>query len=166
MSRVQHLQPALNAMHQFLKVHGYSKWGSNFQLVGTDAIRMIQLQSSTETTQKSAKFTVNLGVLVPVLLDPERRDEQPSVVSAHWRMRIGELMPERTDYWWRASNEAEAASAAAQVVFALERFGLPALEQVATARALLNLWDSGVGPGLTERQRLRYLQELSERLAV
>lgn len=166
MSRPTHLQPTLNAMHQFLKPHGYRKRGSNFVLACADTVRIVQIQSSTETTQGSAKFTVNLGVLVPELVDPERRDEQPSIPAAHWRMRIGSLMPEHSDYWWRASSESEASTAATQVVSALEKFGLPALEQVPSCKALLELWRSGVCPGLTEKQRVRYLQQLSERHTV
>jgi hypothetical protein len=155
-------EPILVALKACLKPHGYSKSGSTFRLRSSETVSIISLQSSTSSTAVLAKVTVNLGVHILALQDPERSEKNPSVWSTHWNHRIGHLMPENNDVWWSIHNTAEAVSVATEIARCVEQYGLPALAQVATVQALRQLWESGRSPGLTEGQRIRHLQELAE----
>jgi hypothetical protein len=154
------LEPVLVAMTAALKPHGYAKSGSTFRLRNADTVSIISLQSSTSNTSALAKVTVNLGVHVPALQDPQRPEANPSAWSAHWHQRIGHLLPDNSDVWWSIRTVAEGRLVAAEVVRCVEQVGLPALAQVSTVAALQQLWKSGRSPGLTGGQRAQYLQQL------
>jgi hypothetical protein len=148
-----------------LKPRGYVKGGSAFRLRNSDTICIISLQGSASSTSTLAKVTVNLGVHVPALQDPQRPEKNPSVSSSQWRQRIGHLMPENEDIWWSIHSAEEAMSVATVIARCIEQFGLPALAEVSTVQALQRLWESGSSPGLTEGQRIRHLQELAQVVA-
>jgi hypothetical protein len=154
------LDPVLVALTAALKARGYAKSGSTFRFHNADTIFIISLQSSTSSTSAMAKVTVNLGVHIPVLQDPQQKN--PSSWSAHWHERIGHLLPEKDDVWWSIRTVDESRSVAAEIVRCVEQFGLPALAQVSTVSAIQRLWESGRSPGLTGGQRARYLQQLAE----
>ena len=154
------LEPVVVALTTALKPLGYAKSGSTFRLHNSDTIFIISLQSSTSSTSALAKVTVNLGVHVPVLQDPQQTSS--SSWSAHWHQRIGHLLPEKDDIWWSIRTVEESRSAAAEIVRCVEQFGLPALAQVSTVPAIQRLWESGHSPGLTGGQRARYLHQLAE----
>jgi len=149
-------------MKACLKPHGYSKNGATFRLRSSEIVRIISLQSSMDSTSVLAKVTVNLGVHIVALQDPQRPEKNPSVWSTHWNHRIGDLMPEKNDVWWSIHNAAEAVSVATEITRCVEQYALPALAQVTSVQALRQLWESGRCPGLTEGQRIRYLQELAD----
>jgi len=158
-------EPTLLALKASLKPHGYSKNGSTFRLRSNETVRVISLQSSTKSTSVFAKVTVNLGVHVLALQDPERPEKNPSVWSPHWNQRIGHLMPENRDIWWSIYSAQESVSVASEIARCVEQYGLPSLAQVATVKALRQLWESGRSPGLTEVQRIRHLQKLAHVVA-
>jgi Domain of unknown function (DUF4304) len=159
------LKPVLTALSAILKPRGYVKSGSTFRLRNSDTVCIISLQSSTSSTSALAKVRVNLGVHVPALQDPDRPEETPSAWSTHWHERIGHLLPEKNDVWWFIHSVEEGSAIATETVGCMERFGLPALAQVSTVPALRRLWESGRSPGLTEAQRVRFLQQLEEAAA-
>jgi hypothetical protein len=154
------LDPVLMALTAALKLLGYAKSGSTFRLHNAGTISIISLQSSTSSTSAMAKVTVNFGVHVLVLQDPQQRN--PFSWSAHWHQRIGHLMPQKDDIWWSIRTMEESRAVAAEIVRCVEQFGLPALAQVSTVPAIQRHWESGSSPGLTIGQRARYLQQLAE----
>jgi hypothetical protein len=156
------IEPILVALGALLKPRGYVKSGSTFRLRNSNTVSIIALQSSTSSTSSLARVTVNLAVHVPALEDSQRRKRHPSVWSAHWRQRIGHLMPEKNDTWWVVHSANEGRQVAEEIARCVEQFGLPAVTQLSTLAALQQLWQSGRGPGLTEGQRVRYLQQLAE----
>jgi hypothetical protein len=159
------IDPVLLALAVLLRSRGYIKSGSTFRLRTLDTIFIISLQSSDSSTSTLAKVTVNLGVHVPALQDPQRPEKNPSASSVHWHERIGRLMPEKRDIWWSIHSAEEAASVAPIITRCVEQFGIPALAEVSTVQALKRLWESGCSPGLTEVQRVRHLQALSQVVA-
>ena len=156
------LKPVLTVLSATLKPRGYVRSGSTVRLRNSDTVCIISLQSSTSSISALAKVTVNLGVHVPAFQGPERPEESPSTWSTHWHQRIGHLLPAKDDVWWSIHTVEEGTSIAAEIVGCIERFGLPALAQVSTLSALRQLWESGRSPGLTQAQRVRFLQQLAE----
>lgn len=159
------IDPVLAALRDSLKRRGYSKSGSTFRLRNPDTISIVSLQSSNSSSSSLVKVTVNLGVHIPALQDPQRTEKNRSISSCHWRQRIGSLMPEKNDVWWSIQTPEEASSVATAITRAVEQFGLPAVEQVSTVAALKQLWESGHGPGLTEVERVQCLHGLAQAVA-
>jgi hypothetical protein len=155
-------QPILVALNACLEPRGFTKSGSTFRLRTEDTICIVSLQSSTSSTSLFAKVTVNLGVHIPALQDAERPETNPSVWSTHWRERIGNLMPDKSDVWWSIQTTAEADIVASEIAQCVEKFALPALAEISTVSALRKLWQSGSSPGLTEVERVRHLQDLAQ----
>lgn len=84
------------------------------------------------------RFTVNLGVFVPAIHrgDLTERDWY-SDYHCQLRKRIGELLPERSDVWWRLDHP----DAEVDVAAAIHDEGLPWLSQFENHSGLLRLWN-------------------------
>jgi hypothetical protein len=145
-----------------LKPRGFKRRGANFHRPAEDVVHLISLQSSRSGTRDSARVTVNLAVWCKILDDT---GAAPSVWTAHWRKRIGHLMPANTDLWWSLPSDRALDEAATEIVGALEAYGLPALDCLASAASLLALWDSGESPGLTRGQVTQYAVRLRDGVA-
>jgi hypothetical protein len=136
----------LEAVAEVLRAAGFRKKGSHFTRDIAEVVHLVTLQSSVGNTADAVRVTVNLGVWIPAL----EGDAKPDIWSAHWRERLGFLMPEKRDVWWDAASDGEANVVAGRIADAVRDFGLPALSQLASRRALLDLWKTGASPGLTE----------------
>jgi len=158
MSTASYKNLILQAVTDVLRPMGFHKSGSRFHRGLNDVIHLVTVQSSVSSTAHLLRITVNLGIWLPALAD---EGDKPNVWSAHWRERIGFLMPERADRWWEASSESEATAAALEICWAMRTFALTTLDTLSTADALAALWRSGRSPGLTERGAQRYLELLS-----
>jgi hypothetical protein len=87
------------------------------------------------------KFAVNLGVLLDEIHASLAYFDRPKFVAEYHcelRKRLGELMPVEGDVWWNLDHEADVL--AADVGEALERFGLPWLDRLASRDAILKAW--------------------------
>lgn len=146
----------LEAIAEALRPIGFRKKGAHFTKAEADVVHLVSLQSSSSSTAEAVRVTVNLGVWVSAL----EADAKPDIWSAHWRERLGFLMPENRDVWWNAASDDEAKSTGATIASAIRTFGLRALGSLATRRALLDLWKSGRSPGLTEAQAKRLADRL------
>ena len=67
-------------------------------------------------------------------------------------------MSAATDRWWSATSDEEASAIGQDMAQALVQYGLPVLEKLADAGAVVALWRQGMAPGLTESQRRRLLE--------
>jgi len=142
-----------------LKSYGYRKTGATFRRALDDVDHLINFQKSASSSSAEIRATVNIGIWVRSLA-PIRAGvpDKASLWSAHWHRRLGELMPGSTDRWWTATSDAEASAIGQDIAQALIQYGLPALEKLADARAVVTLWRQGMAPGLTESQRRRLLE--------
>ena len=87
--------------------------------------------------------------------------EKASPWAGHLRERIGWLTPERMDKWWDISEDTDVEALASEISGLVAEKGAPYLLQYADKDSLIALWESGRSPGLTETQRLRYLEKFS-----
>jgi Domain of unknown function (DUF4304) len=149
----------LTAMSEVLRSSGFRKKGANFTRQLPEVVHFIGLQSSQSSTGTCLRATLNLSIWVHVAAEA---NQEPDALSAHWRERIGMLMPARSDHWWVISSEKEVQTAIEEICRALREYGLPALDCLTSSEAMRNLWRSGRSPGLTERLAQRYLQRLEK----
>src|SRR5690606_15259551 len=108
MERRASIDPILQSLDLLLKLRGYRRKDHTFRKLENDLWLIIDVQSATGSTPRAVDVTINLGVFVPRLEDAE---VEPSVWSAHWRQRIGYLMPEARDVWWIIDSEEKAKAA-------------------------------------------------------
>ena len=135
---------------EVLKRRGFRKSGLNFSASRSGVTLLVNLQSSTGSSQDALKVTCNLSIRVDSLTDRPGT----SVWEAHWRERIGFFLPDPHDSWWECASDQDARQAGREIAALLEARALPTMEQLATPGALVALWSSGRSPGLTDRQRL------------
>jgi len=164
MSNLEFTKMLLSEMRGLLKPLGYLKKGLIFEKDYSQIIHLIGLQKSRDSTALAIKVTVNLGVWLKSLT-PIRagRPDRPSVWDAHWRYRIGHLLPEKCDKWWWVTNDAEAQMTAKEICSALNKFALPKLGEIQTEDDLVSLWRNGICTGLTDLGIMKYLSTIDSR---
>jgi len=94
-----------------LRAQGYAGSGQDFHRTIDGNWAAINVQRDRYSTSAEVPFTINLGTASVVVRkeDGHPPDEPAREVECHWRFRVGELLPGRTDTWWtvRASMREE-----------------------------------------------------------
>lgn len=140
---------------------GFHRQGSILRIVRQGNTGIIEFQKSTKNTSGKILFTVNLAVICGELLEPDQPSlEKARSMGAHLRQRIGMLMPGRPDKWWEISEAAAVDALASEVSELIATEGAPYVARHLDVNELVALWESGKSPGLTETQRVRYLEKL------
>ena len=148
-----------------LTENGFSRRGRVFRFVRDGNCAVVEFQRSSPSTHDLIRFTLNAGVVCGALLDDGRAGATKArFIDAHLSERIGRFLPAPTDKWWDlgASNDLEATIA--EINRLLKTKAVPYLKAHLTNSALVDLWESGKSPGLTEGQRQRNLKELKAAL--
>lgn len=154
-------EPVLAQLKAALEPLGFQQAGALFVREQPDVVHMVELQSTQDESGGHIAVTVNLGVFAPALLDADIRNYvRPSIPQAHWRERLGILMPERRDKWWSVECPEEALTVGAEIAVSVEEFGLAPLARIPSIAALKKIWEAGVSPGLSDYQRRRHLERL------
>jgi hypothetical protein len=146
-----------------LRPKGFRRKGSTFTRDKPDVVHILNLQSSTKSTQDLLVVTINVAVYSRALEEKGACDGPAGVWTAHWSERIGCYTPLRQDVWWEICNADDCERAADDLVQLTMEKAIPQLDELATTEALVALWRSGRSPGLTKGQRDRYLALLTDR---
>ena len=158
MSPAELKKPILTHVQSLLHPLRYRRVGSVFSRKCQDIVQLIEVQSSRNNNDFEARFTINIGIFAPRVVYEDVRDTtKPSISAGHWSWRLGSLSPEKKDIWWAVSTSTQAEAAAQDICSRLALYGLPALAAVPNLLALVEIWKSGEGPGLTQYQRKDYL---------
>ena len=153
------IDPIITLLDASLEARGYLRTKSTFRKAGPDVDLVIDVQSAPASPSAAIDVTIELGAFAEKL---EKRDATTSAWPAHWRQRIGYVMPQGTDLWWVIDSADKAEAAGQQIVRYVERYALPALREVASLQGLEALWRSGHSPGLTDMQRHCNLERLKQ----
>jgi hypothetical protein len=154
----------LNVVARDLRSAGFIRKGSTFRkAVGSNAL-IVNVQKSTSSSQAEIRFAINLGVVVGQLLDSDRAGPaEAKIEEAHVRTRLDAVMGPPRDQWWQIGPSTDSEALAKEVVSMVRDVALPYLSDLSTTRAVVDLWRSGVSPGLTAQMRERYLRQLNQR---
>ena len=111
----------------------------NFVLPDADHYLLVGFQSSGSNTAETVRFTVNLAVISKTAWKQGWKSwwGKPSATTqgpVGTYKRLGELMPDHDDVWWELTSDTEPAVLAAEVVQAIEQFGLPELVRLRSGR--------------------------------
>lgn len=146
---------------QRLRPVGFVRRDKVFRRVQGDVCALLQFQRSTMNTADRMLFTVNLGIVQADLLERPRSSLANSrCIDAHLGLRIGMLLPGRSDKWWEITASTNADDLADEVAGLLLEKAVPYLLRYLSTDALLELWESGRSPGLTAGQRKKLLASL------
>src|SRR5713101_6912488 len=93
---------------QKIRSLGFVRRGTTFRKVSHGNVAIIEFQRSTKSDRHELLFTINIGIVCGKLIE----EEQPPLtragsVDAHLRLRIGMLLPERSDKWWQITEETD-----------------------------------------------------------
>ncbi|MGY1794072.1 DUF4304 domain-containing protein [Geodermatophilus sp. SYSU D00525] len=121
----QEIAPALREL-------GMQGSARDFVLPDPDQYLLVGLQGSQSNTAEAVRFTVNLAVISKSAWKRGRRAwwGKPSATvqgPVGTYLRLGELMPPHDDVWWELTPATDTATLAAEVVRAVQQFGLPRL---------------------------------------
>lgn len=100
---------------------GFKKQGLNFRLQTSTAWMVLNIQKSQWNDAEDISFTGNMGVRfhevhrLHLLQVSDVQDGPAGVVNCHWSERIGDLMPEPHDHWWRVIDDRSADRAAKEL---------------------------------------------------
>ena len=164
MSEEDAAKSLLGSLRTFLTPRGFHYAGhQTFLAERADVFLMVELQRGTGVPGDALAVALNLGVFSLPLWERARAaglcESGGGIHGSHWRVRLGPPSSGGRPAWWRLSEAGDAALAA-ELTAALEREGLPALEEVSSLARLRALWETGRAPGLTDRQRREYLSLL------
>lgn len=88
----------------------------------------IDFQASQFGTRESVSFTINLAINVVELRADG--DDRLSLGLTHIdHQRIGHLLPQARDFWWRLEPETDLKFVSGELVRDLDRYAIPWLEQ-------------------------------------
>jgi hypothetical protein len=138
-----------------LKVRGFRKKLNTYMLSTGTSTGFINFQRSVSNTGQKCTFTVNLGVSLHTICSFFGKSTD-DVWEAHWRERLGQLMPFHRDYWWIIDDKTDWVVLADELREAITQYGFPELDKYMQESNLYGLWQSGKSHGITEYQRLLF----------
>ena len=132
-------------------------------MVSQENCGIIALQKSVKSSSREIVFTINLGVVSAKIADinPSTLDKV-SITDACLRQRVGMLLPDRTDKWWKVTERTDCEQLTNDVVRLILNTAVPYVNNYISSVALKQLWESGQSPGFTVVQRDRALAILND----
>lgn len=128
-----------SALHQrHLKARGYKKSGNTWVRLD-EWPRVIHIQCSRWNTSSAAQFTLNFGLFIRSLHDAWEGSPVKGGLKEYnctARARIGELLPEGKDTWWKVSPGMSAEELADDVFQHIEQTGIPWFERLSSYSAV------------------------------
>lgn len=135
-----------------LAAAGFKRKGFHLHRRAGELFHAIQFQASRWGSAAEGKFTVNLIVTSPDLYEAWIGPPFPvNPASALFpiQMRIGSLMPQRTDYWWTVGSDTDISSLAIEVAETIENCAIRFFASYESNEALLSQLRKGICPGCT-----------------
>jgi hypothetical protein len=125
------LDPALRAA-------GYKRRAHTFRLALPDgAWRVINVQGSKWNEGSNGRFTLNLGVHFPqvrAVIGHPPLTKPPKEWDCELRARIGNIRPDKQDYWWQFDQRSDLQAIADDVVDTWRTYGQPWLVRYSDLR--------------------------------
>jgi hypothetical protein len=121
-----------------LRDRGFKGSGANYSLPSDTHWALIGFQGRSDNSSERVRFTVNLKVVAKAAW--QSTFEQKPYIGAkptanigsagdEWWERIGLLMPEHNDRWWELIRDRPTDRVAAEVLAAIDAYGLPAMRE-------------------------------------
>ena len=120
-----------------LRKIGFKGSGQNYFIPSDSHWSLLGFQKSMFSDSTDLRFTINLYVITKDEWEIARSKKsyypaKPTPTTKWgegWHKRIGELMPEKTDHWWRITSSTDLISLSKEVITAIEIYGLPEIQE-------------------------------------
>ncbi len=145
------------------KIKDFVKKGDTFYLTRNNNWGLINFQKSRSSLAGTFSFTINVGVCSNALRKTVDRGDmsmKPDIEDCHWKRRIGFIMHQKQDYWWKIDDNTNLDSITEEIISVIKASALPAIEGHISDESLELEWTIGVSDGLTEFKRHVYLTTL------
>jgi hypothetical protein len=83
--------------------------------------------------------------------------KKPLINECHWKKRIGFILSEKQDHWWKLSNNINVKELTDEIQEIINSHAIPEITKHLSDTNLALLWLHGNSEGLTNFQRLVYL---------
>lgn len=146
-----------------LKAQGFEKRGDTFYFFRNNNWGLITFQKSRKSISDSIVFTINIGVSSTSLrkyLDQKSISDKPKIEECHWRLRIGSLMPQKKDYWWKIDTSTSFDTFKVEITDTINNYGINYLRTHISDEMLMMEWLKGISEGITEFERYIFLTTL------
>jgi hypothetical protein len=152
----------LGHIGNILQKEGFLKKGNTFYIKKNDNWGILDFQKSRSSTSFEVLFTINIGISLTILkkFNNENLKQKPEIEKSHWSERIGFLLPEKKDHWWKINNDTVLDQLTNELSELIVNIAIPEILNHITNESLEMEWLSGVSSGLTELQRYIYLTTL------
>lgn len=155
----------MEAVRGRLASAGFVRQGKIFRIISRNNCGIIDFQRSSASSKQAILFTINLSVVCGDLMEGGlARNKKPLGIDAHIHERIGWLLPERSDKWWKIDESTDREDLIKEISDIVLEKAVPFIERYLDTNAIIDLWESGQSPGLTEVQRQRFLTKLKRSL--
>jgi Domain of unknown function (DUF4304) len=149
----------IDAFSKNLENYGFSRDKTVFIKNSGAYVFLVNFQKSKDSTKELLKFTINVGVSYTKLL--KIKNCKPDILDAHYRVRLINLIAEYKKEWWYVTNENDLNLLIFELNSLIENYLKPFFDSFVDEETLINIWKSDKCPGLTDFQRLEYLNLLS-----
>ena len=122
-----------------LKKEGFKKTGHNFYRELSNRTEVLNIQASRWNEKSEGEFTVNLGVYFPEIAHITEAipfKGMPKEYNCTVNKRIGHLLENGCDHWWKISPSANLNHLAEDLTQKVKKYGLPWLEKMADLNIL------------------------------
>jgi hypothetical protein len=148
---------------EFLKRHGFTKKSTTFYVRREGNWGLLNFQKSLESSAEAVYFTINLGVFstrIREFLDKDKKTKPAAVDECHWKTRMGFILPDKKDTWWKLDELTCLASIFDEITVIVLNDAIPEIITHISDESLMQYWLNGASEGVTSLQRYIYLTTL------
>ena len=134
----------LKELRPKLADYGFRRRSQNFVIESSQCWGVINFQKSLYSSAQEKRFTVNVAIAAKAVLRfyNEPDDKPPLHYKCHWEVRLGQLIPGRSDQWWTLSDRSSYSPIASEVENHIVELAVPMIRDHLTEEGLLELWNS------------------------
>ena len=128
-------------LHPALKKMGFQRNAHTFRRARENCIQLINVQGSWTNFQDQGQFTINLGVYFQEAARIHglyRVTNRPVISDCMVHERIGNLMPDLRDFWWKFDSQSDFDELGKQVTTSCLDYGILWLEKYATTEGAIS----------------------------
>ena len=159
--RSKFLQDLLLGLDASLASEGFRRKKSTYMKKSDCYLYLMNWQISNDDLPGEIKFTINTGIHDLKLAKILEEEALPDVWDCHLNERIGFLMPEQDDKWWILKVTFPVPHHLTDEMLGVaKKYVLPFFLKFTNSEDLRKMWETGMAPGQTDRQRLYFLELL------
>ena len=126
-----------SACQAVLQPHEFRRKAPHYWRFTDGLSQCVNFQASAWGASNEGRFTINLGVSSRALFEGftgRQFPKQPSSVLWPTNVRIGHVMPARTDRWWDVNDSSDVPKLADEIAGVLHDYALPFFASLSTRR--------------------------------